>query len=124
MSSKFQLSHSCMYRSRFLVFHSIPLDQLHIAADSYQITGMSALENNPYSEFQLKEALASLTVCEGTGIKEDCSHIHGFDSGARSFFKSDHKLSMLQTITARRVLDYMELRVSKSGSIWYIKLVF
>lgn len=71
------------------------------------------LDNIPYSEYQLKEALASLTLCEGSGMKEDCHHIHGFDDGAGrgSFFKSDHKLSALQTITARRVLDYLELRV-------------
>jgi hypothetical protein len=76
---------------------------------------MSPLENIPYSDYQLKEALASLTLCEGTGIREDCKHIHGFDTnGATRFFKSDHKLSMLQTITARRVLDYMELRVSQA----------
>jgi len=67
-----------------------------------------------YNESQLMEALASLS-CEGSSINEDCAHIDGFNSVTRpgsSFFKADYKLSMLQTITARRVLDYLELRVS------------
>jgi hypothetical protein len=74
---------------------------------------MTTLDDMPYNESQLMEALASLTPFEGTGINQDCHHIHGFNSGTSpgSFFKHDHKLSMLQQITARRVLDYMTLRV-------------
>lgn len=75
---------------------------------------MTSLDDMPYNDSQLMEALASLSPFEGTGINSDCAHIHGFNSGTTpgSFFKAGHELSMLQKITARRVLDYMELRVS------------
>ena len=54
-----------------------------------------------YSEEEMKNALASLAV-----DSEDASHIYGNgDDG--------HKLSMLQTITATRILDYAAWMVSK-----------
>ncbi len=78
-----------------------------------------------YTTSQLKDALASLATKEVSKRIDDCSHIHGFfiDSSSGSadgdcsssslpFFKDDHELSMLQTITARRVLDYSNLLVS------------
>jgi hypothetical protein len=72
----------------------------------------------PYNEPQLMEALASLALTnehESTHtINDDCSHIYGFNKSSKPgpFFKSKHELSMLQKITARRVLDYLEQRVS------------
>jgi len=66
-----------------------------------------------YTSSQLKEALASLaSTDESTSVKEECGHFHGFDDSndsEKNVFKPDHELSMLQTITARRVLDYQKL---------------
>jgi len=64
-----------------------------------------------YTSSQLKEALASLaSTDESTSVKEECGHFHGYDdSSDDNVFTSDHELSMLQTITARRVLDYEKL---------------
>ena len=65
-----------------------------------------------YTTSDLKDALASMATKNVSDLNEDCKHIHGFcnDSDA-SFFKNDHELSMLQTITARRILDYKALLV-------------
>ena len=52
-----------------------------------------------YTESQLKTALASLSSDE-----ESCSHFYGFGD-------IDHQLSMLQRITAVRILDYERLMV-------------
>lgn len=52
------------------------------------------LMSNEYSENQMKAALASLS--DGPN---DSSHIYGNGD-------EEHKLSMLQTITATRILDY------------------
>ncbi len=59
------------------------------------------------------EAFTSL-VSGDKSWKEECGHFHGFNDVAdgSSLFQPDHKLSMLQTITARRVLDYDNLLVS------------
>ncbi len=63
-----------------------------------------------YTSSQLKEALASLaSTDESTSVKEECDHFHGFDDSddsSEDVFKTDHELRMLQTVTARRVLDY------------------
>ncbi len=74
---------------------------------------MSPLESIEYTESQMIEAFASL-VSGDEGLKKECGHFHGFNDVAHdgSLFQPDHKLSMLQTITARRVLDYKNLLVS------------
>ena len=79
-----------------------------------------------YTTQQLKDALASLAIVPTTTITtndnnnnnlvEDCKHIYGFNHNQNNnddslFFKSDFELSMLQTITARRILDYNHLMV-------------
>lgn len=87
-----------------------------------------------YSTLQLKVALASLstsisstTTSNTLDIVRDCAHIYGFntnynpnnnnssssssDDSDDSFFMKDHELSMLQTITARRILDYQSFEV-------------
>lgn len=96
----------------FPFFHLRSVDISHLELN------MGPLDNMPYNESQLMEALASLSSCEGMDINEDCGHIHGFNEGSRpgSFFKPEHELSMLQKITARRILDYMERRVSNLES--------
>mmetsp|Transcript_27003 Transcript_27003/g.39101 ORF Transcript_27003/g.39101 Transcript_27003/m.39101 type:complete len:614 (-) Transcript_27003:1763-3604(-) len=52
-----------------------------------------------YTDDQLKDALSSLY---GPNPDETCSHLHGYGD-------PEHKLSMLQRITATRVLDYEKL---------------
>ena len=80
-----------------------------------------------YTTQQLKDALASLAIVPTTttiitndnnknNLVEDCKHIYGLNHNQNNnddslFFKSDFKLSMLQTITARRILDYNHLMV-------------
>eukprot|EP00957_Ditylum_brightwellii_P206625 15349268-Ditylum_brightwellii.AAC.1 len=54
-----------------------------------------------YTDDQLKDALSSLY---GPNPDETCSHLHGYGD-------PEHKLSMLQRITATRVLDYEKLVV-------------
>jgi len=68
-----------------------------------------------YNESQLMEALASLAITndhDPHSINDDCHHIYGFNKSSKPgpFFKSNHELSMLQKITAHRVLDYLEQR--------------
>ena len=82
---------------------------------------MSLAESCNYTVTQLQDALASLSTVDHknrTELIHDCNHIHGFQSsgnedsnGATSYFVEGHELSMLQTITARRVLDYNKLLV-------------
>jgi len=68
-----------------------------------------------YTGTELKNALISLAVDDSTQWTNDCQHIHGFNSSSTFtnstdyFFVDNHELSMLQTITARRVLDYQKL---------------
>lgn len=77
---------------------------------------MSTLENIKYTDSQLQKALATLasSAKEGSTWREECGHFYGFDKendgsvhGAKSSpFEANHRLSMLQKITACRVLDY------------------
>lgn len=56
-----------------------------------------------YSPAQLKDALASLN--NGSNNPDyDSRHIYGYND-------PNHKLSMLQTITANTILDYREIMV-------------
>ena len=83
---------------------------------------MSKLIPCNYTVPELKDALASLAI--NTTSNEDSNHIHGYHNGDNGkgdtvdgdgdYFTDGHELSMLQTITARRVLDYRALLVSKS----------
>lgn len=83
---------------------------------------MSLAESCNYTTTQLQDALASLSTVDHNNRIElihDCNHIHGFQSNSgsedsnstTSYFVEGHELSMLQTITARRVLDYNDLLV-------------
>jgi len=77
----------------------------------------SAFKESEYSAQQLKDALATLASSSGNNPSErddSCRHIFGYrqsTSEALSFFDETHVLSMLQTITARRILDYEALLV-------------
>jgi indole-3-glycerol phosphate synthase/phosphoribosylanthranilate isomerase len=53
---------------------------------------------SPYTDAQLKNALDSL-LADSPDPSSDARHIFGYSD-------KDHKLSMLQTITATRILDY------------------
>ncbi len=99
---------------------------------------MSLTESCNYSASELKDALASLSTTTAANdstsradLIHDCNHIHGFDGRSDaaaatdaanathddddcSYFVDGHELSMLQTITARRVLDYDNLLVRLS----------
>ena len=87
---------------------------------------MSLVDSCNYTTTELKNALASLsTFVTREDLVHDCNHIHGFQTDgmnndnnddddvgtSSSFFKEGHELSMLQTITARRILDYENLLV-------------
>jgi hypothetical protein len=78
-----------------------------------------------HTDQELKDALASLATIIPEDINDDCQHIHGFEHTASAAsttfsFKEDHELSMLQTITARRVLDYNALLVCFLYSILFV----
>lgn len=67
---------------------------------------------NEYSDIELKAALASMAQNDSSNWVEECSHLYGFNhhsTNTDDLFLPDHKLSMLQTITARRILDYNKL---------------
>jgi hypothetical protein len=64
-----------------------------------------AQKQNPdelYTAEQLKDALASLSVTGGASASQ---HIYGYGD-------PNHELSMLQKVTATRILDYQKLMVS------------
>jgi anthranilate synthase/indole-3-glycerol phosphate synthase/phosphoribosylanthranilate isomerase len=70
------------------------------------------MDTKEYSETELKAALASMAQNDSSSWKEECSHLYGFNNESKNtddLFLPNHKLSMLQTITARRILDYNRL---------------
>lgn len=70
------------------------------------------MDSTEYSETDLKAALASMAQNDCSSWKEECSHLYGFNNQSKNtddLFLPSHKLSMLQTITARRILDYNRL---------------
>lgn len=70
------------------------------------------MDSTEYSETDLKAALASMAQNDCSSWKEECSHLYGFNNQSKNtddLFLPSHKLSMLQTITAHRILDYNRL---------------
>lgn len=64
----------------------------------------------PYTSRQLQEALDSLWQKDSDNPDLDARHIYGYGDPS-------HKLSMLQTITATRLLDYQSLLESSTSSL-------
>ena len=63
-----------------------------------------------YTDSQLKDALDSL-LQGSSDPTDDGRHIYGYGN-------QSHTLSMLQTITATRILDYATYMVSEGESYW------
>lgn len=87
-----------------------PLKHSLKRSESLQVSATRAPEDlqeimkKEYSEEELKEALDSL-LHDSDNPDYDGRHIFGYGD-------PDHKLSMLQKITATRILDYREMIVS------------
>ena len=69
-----------------------------------------AMAKQAYTDSQLKDALDSL-LQGSSDPTDDGRHIYGYGN-------QSHTLSMLQTITATRILDYATYMVSEGESYW------
>mmetsp|Transcript_9404 Transcript_9404/g.13347 ORF Transcript_9404/g.13347 Transcript_9404/m.13347 type:complete len:690 (-) Transcript_9404:65-2134(-) len=89
----------------------------------------SSVYEKEYSEEEQKDALISLAPTDPREWNDSCDYLHGYDrqvvacdgddvgEGKRNFFENGHKLSMLQKITATRILDYRSFLSNTSGMI-------